>query len=250
MIEKNTVKIEKTNKNNQKEDYNIKVEDMALAGLYFGHRVSKRHPKMKPYIVGVKGSDHINIIDLEKTKELFIQALNFIKDFVKEEKTLLIVGTKLPTRKLVEDFAKECDLPYVTNRWLGGTITNFGIIKKRIDYFNELKDKRSKGELEKYTKKEQLEIDRKIEKLELKMGGIRDIKKIPDAIFVLDMKKDAIAIKEAKAQGVTIIAIAGTGADPSLVNYPIPANDSSLTSVKYILDKVKEVILKNKVKKV
>lgn len=243
--EKKTIKTAKATKS-KGNDYGINVEDMASAGVYFGHRVSKCHPKMKPYIIGVKGSDHINIIDLEKTKELFIQALDYIKNFVKQGKVILFVGTKLPTRALIQDIAEECKFPYVTNRWLGGTITNFQIIKKRIDYFNDLREKRSQGELEKYTKKEQLEIDRNIEKLDLKIGGIKDIKKLPDAIFVVDMKKDAIAVKEARAQGIPIIAIADTEVNPSLVDYPIPANDNAVSSVKYILEKIKKVILKNK----
>ena len=246
--EKKTIKTAKATKS-KGNDYGINVEDMAPAGVYFGHRVSKCHPKMKPYIIGVKGSDHINIIDLEKTKDLLIKALDFIKDFVQQDKIILFVGTKLPIRSLIQDIAEECEFPYVTNRWLGGTITNFQIIKKRIDYFNDIRKKRSQGELEKYTKKEQLEIDKDIERLDLKIGGIKDMQKLPDAIFVVDMKKNTIAVKEARAQGIPVIAIADTEVNPSLVDYPIPANDDAITSVKYILEKIKKVILDNKAKK-
>jgi len=240
---------EEKKKTTKKSDFGINVEEMTKAGVYFGHRVSKCHPKMKPYIVGVKGSDHINIIDLEKTKEFLIKALEYIKELSGEGKVLLLVGTKIPTRKLVEEVAKECGLFYVVQRWIGGTITNFKIIRERIDYFKELERKKSQGELEKYTKKERLEIDRELTRLEQKFGGIKDLTKLPDTIFVLDMKQDALAIREARRKGILVIAIADTNVDPSLADYPIPANDDAISSVKYILEKVKEVILENKPKK-
>ena len=230
----------------KKEDFNINPEEMTEAGLHFGHRTSRIHPKMKPFLYGVKNGVHI--IDLEKTAEKLKEALNFIQEFISEGKILLLVGTKIQIRGLIREIAKDCDLPYVVERWLGGTFTNFEVIKKRIDYFKNLEKEKASGELEKYTKKERAKIDQKLEGLELKFGGIKNLEKLPDVIFVLDIKKDAGAVKEAKETGIKIVAIVDTNVDPDLVDYPIPANDDAISSVKYILDKVKEVILKTKSK--
>jgi len=230
----------------KKEDFNINPEEMTEAGLHFGHRTSRIHPKMKPFLYGVKNGVHI--IDLEKTAEKLKEALNFIQEFISEGKTLLLVGTKIQIRGLIREIAKDCDLPYVVERWLGGTFTNFEVIKKRIDYFKNLEKEKASGELEKYTKKERAKIDQKLEGLELKFGGIKNLEKLPDIIFVLDIKKDAGAVKEAKETGIKIVAIVDTNVNPDLVDYPIPANDDAISSVKYILDKVKEVILKTKSK--
>jgi small subunit ribosomal protein S2 len=136
----------------------------------------------------------------------------------------------------------------VTERWLGGTFTNFETIKKRIEYFKDLEKKRKEGELEKYTKREQIKIDQELRDLEIKFGGIKNLEKLPDAILVLDMKKDDIAVKEATMKGINIIAISHTNTNPSLADYPIPANDDAISSVKYILDKIKEVISEAKIK--
>ena len=228
----------------KKDEFGISPEEMAKAGLHFGHRASRVHPKMKPYIFGVRNAVHI--IDLEKTTEKFREALGFIKKLISENKTLLFVGTKVQVKDMARDVAKECDLPYIIERWLGGTLTNFKTIEKRLEYFKELEGKKEKGELKKYTKKEQAKIDHKIRNLEIKFGGIKNMEKLPEALFILDMKKDNLAIKEAKKKGVKIISIADTNVDPTLADYPIPANDDAISSVKYILDKVKEVILKAK----
>ncbi|MBU3918518.1 30S ribosomal protein S2 [Patescibacteria group bacterium] len=227
-------------------DFGISIEEMAKAGVNFGHRISKCHPNMKPFAAGVKGSDHINMIDLEKTKEYFVKMLEVLEDLMKQGKTILFVGTKLPIRKLVEETAKECEMPYIINRWIGGTITNFGIIKKRLEHFKDLENKKESGELDKYTKKERLEFDRELERLDQKFGGIKKIEKLPDALFAIDMRKDELAIREAKAKGIPVFAIADTEVNPDKVDYFIPANDDAISSVKYILEKVKQVILKNK----
>jgi len=230
----------------EKDEFNIDTEEMAKAGLHFGRRTSKANPKMKPYLYGVRNTIHI--IDLEKTKEKLVQALLFIKNLISENKILLVVGTKIQVKELVKNFATECSLPYINERWLGGTFTNFGIIKKRIDYFKDLEKKKAEGELEKYTKKERAKIDKILKDSEKKFGGIKDLEKLPDAIFVLDMKKDALAVKEARMKGIKVIGIANTNIDPTLADYPIPANDNAISSVKYILDKAKEVILSAKLK--
>ncbi len=231
-------------KEKESNQFNISLEEMTEAGLNFGHRTSRVHPKMKPYISGVRNSVHL--IDLEKTVQEFNKALEFIEKLVSEGKTLILIGTKIQSKDLVKEIAEECNLLYINQRWLGGTFTNFKTIKKRIDYFKDLEDKKKKGELEKYTKLERLKIDKELKDLEIKFGGIKNIEGLPDAIFVSDMKKDALAVKEARVKGIKVIGIADTNIDPTLADYPIPANDDAISSIKYILDKVKEVILKSK----
>ncbi len=224
-------------------DYGVDVEEMAAAGLQFGHKTSNVYPKMKPCIAGVKNSIHI--IDLEKSAEEFQKTLKFVEKLISENKTILLVGTKVQVRGLVKEIAEECGLPYVNERWLGGTITNFPTIKKRIGYFEELENKKKSGELEKYTKKERLKIDRELNNFEIKFAGLRNMKTIPDAVFVLDIKKDVLAIREAKKKNLPVIAIADTNVNPELADYIIPANDDAVSSVKYILNKVAEVIKNN-----
>ena len=225
-------------------DLKLNTEKMIEAGLIFGHKKSKTHPKMKKYISGVKNDIHI--FDIEKTSEKLKEALNFIYELVSNNKTILFVGTKIQIKDILKDFANEVNCPYINERWCGGTFTNFEIVRKRIEYFKNLELKKEKGELEKYTKKEQMKLDKKIKELEKKFGGIKNLEKLPDAIFILDIKKDYTALLEAKKKGIPIIAIVDTNVNPDLVNYPIPANDDAISSIKYILDVVKEVILKAK----
>ena len=230
----------------KKDDFGLDVEEMAKAGLHFGHKTSKVHPKMGPYLYGVRKSVHI--IDLEQTKEKFKEALMFIRDLVLEDKTILVIGTKIQAKELVKDFAEKFSFPYSSERWLGGTFTNFGIIKKRIDFFKDLEEQRKKGELVRYTKRERLKINRRLDGFEKKFGGIKDLEKLPDAIFVLDMEKDALAIKEAQEKQVKVIGISDSSADPTMADFPIPANDDAVNSIKYVLDKVAEVVEKAKEK--
>lgn len=217
---------------------------MTEAGLQFGHKTSKVHPKMKLYIETVKNSIHT--LNLEKTKEELAKTLQFIGSAVAEGKTFLLVGTKIQFKGLIKEIGAEAGIPFIAGRWLGGTFTNFKTIKKRIDYFKDLELKRQKGELEKYTKKERAKIDKELKDLEEKFGGIKNIDKIPEIIFVTDIDKDEMVIKEARSKGVIVIGIADTNADPSKADYIIPANDDAISSVRYILEKVRDVIIENK----
>ncbi len=228
----------------KKYKYGIKPKEMMAAGVHLGHRTSKLHPKMESFILGIRNTVHV--FDLEKTAEYLEKALSFIEEMSKKGGTLLLIGTKVPLRSLVTQIAKDCGLPYVTERWLGGTFTNFEVISKRAEYFKEMEEKKEKGELEKYTKKERMKIEKELEDLRKKFEGIKDMKKIPEAVFICDIIKDKLALKEAKKKGVKVVAICDTNADPSLVDYPIPANDDAISAVKYILEKVKEVIKKSK----
>jgi len=230
----------------EKKKPETELEKMASAGLHYGHKSSGVHPKMKPYLYGVR--NNIHLIDLEITKEKLKEALKVIEKLVTENKTILVVGTKIQIQGMVKDFAEECGFFYANLRWLGGTITNFDIIKKRIKHFKDLEGKMERGELEKYTKREKDKMKVSLGKFEKRFGGIKYMEKIPDALLVLGMKKDAIAIKEARTKKVTIIGIADSDTDPTLANYFIPANDDAVSSIKYILDEIKEVVLKVKPK--
>lgn len=221
-------------------DFKIDTAGMLQAGLHFGHKTSKIHPKMMPYISGVKNTVHI--IDTEKTAGKFKEALKFIQDLISQGGRIVFVGTKIQARELTKSTAIECGEYYVVNRWLGGTFTNFEVMKKRIGYFKDLEKKKAEGGLEKYTKKERAKIDEDLRDFEIKFGGIKEMEKLPEAIFVLDIKKDALAVKEAREKGVKVIGVSDTNCDPTLVDYPIPANDDAISSLKYILEKAKEAI--------
>lgn len=222
------------------EEVKINVDDMILQGLGVGHSVSRLHPKMKNFVSGIK--NNTNIIDLDKTAKEFSKALNFISRLVAENKKIVFVGTKIQMKELVKQSAKDCGVPYVTERWLGGTFTNFETIAKRVEYFKDLEKKKAGGELEKYTKKERLKMDKELESLRIKFEGIKNLSKLPSAVFIADLKKDIICAKEAKKKGILIVAIADTNIDPGLADYPIPANDDAISSVKYILEKISEAV--------
>ena len=230
----------------KKETFDINIQDMLNAGVNFGHRTFRLHPKMKPYIEGIKSTTHI--IDLNKTAEKLREALEFIQKLSSEEKIILFVGTKIPIKALVKNTAEECNMPYINERWLGGTFTNFKTILKRIELFKDFEKKETTGELKKYTKKERITMNKELGRMKIKFEGIKAINRLPDAVFVLDIRKDHLAVKEARMRGVKTIGICDTNTDPTLVDYPIPANDDAIASVRYILGKVKEAILKTKPK--
>ena len=241
---KNKVKAE--TKNKRKIDYNIKVEEMANAGILFGRRNSKTNPGMRPYIEKIR--ETIAIIDLEKTAEKLREALAFVESLAEQGKTILIIGTKIPLKGLVEKFAQECNLSYVNERWIGGALTNFDEILKRIRYLKSLELKTKTREFEKYTKKEKIKTHRELMRLTRKFGGIKELEKLPDVIFVLDVGKNVSSIKEARKMGIKVIAIVNTDVNPSLCDYFIPANDNSISSVNYILERMKKAILERQSK--
>lgn len=217
------------------------LDEMMEAGLHFGHRTSKTHPKMQPYIAGIRNTIHI--INLEKTSEKLQEALEVMKEFIAGGKTILLVGTKVQIKKLVKETAEACGLPYVSERWIGGLLTNFDTISKRIEYLKELVEKTKSEEFGKYTKKEQHDMAEEIRILEIKFGGVKNLSRLPNALFVVDLDKNGLAVREAKRKGIDTIAIADTNTDPTSVDYPIPANDDAVSSVRYILGKVQETIL-------
>lgn len=226
------------------ERFELSISEMLKHGLHFGHRKSRWNPKMKPYTFTVR--NNIHIIDLEKTLSLFQEAIDFSRGIVKNGGKILLVGTKPQARRLIETAAQEIDMPYVSNRWLGGTFTNFSEIKKRIKYLNDQEAKLDRGELEKYTKYEQTQFKKEIERMNEKMGGLKKMDSFPQAIFVLDIKEDILVVKEARRVKIPVIAIVDTNTDPTLVDYPIPANDDAVSSLQYVLGMIVKNIKEEK----
>jgi len=209
------------------------LEEMFIAGIHFGYSRSSRHPKMKPYLFGLR--NNVEIFDLEKTYACLEKAKKFLEELAKEGKKILIVATKPGMHQLVEEAGRELNMPYVSERWLGGTLTNFKMIKGRIDYFMSLRQKKSAGELNKYTKKEISRFNKEISRLERFLGGLELLTNMPVAVLIIDPKKEKTAFRESRQMSIPIIAIINSDSNPSGITYPIPANDNSPASVKYLL---------------
>lgn len=217
------------------------MEELFEAGVHFGHRSNKWHPKMKPYIFNSYNSIHI--IDLEQTLPKLEFALNFMHDLAEQKKIILFVGTGAAHREILKEMAEKCSMSYITERWVGGLLTNFKIISKRLEYFRDLERKKVAGELEKYTKKEQHEFDKDLERLNRKFGGIKNLTKMPDALFIVNCSDNITAINEAQRVNLPVIGLSDTNINPTLLNYPIPANDDAFSSVKLILDTIAKNIV-------
>lgn len=221
-------------KNTEKNSENPRISELFKAGAHFGFIKSRRHPTTSPYIFGMK--NRVEIFNLEKTEPLLAEALEFIKKLSAEKKTILFVGGKSEAKRAIKKAGEALNMPYAAGRWVGGAISNFTEIKKRIEKLLDLTAKREKGELSKYTKKERLLIDREIVRLETLFSGLIPLTKTPDAIFIVDSKKEHNALAEAKAFNIPVIAICGSDCDISAIDYPIVANDATLGSVSYIVD--------------
>jgi small subunit ribosomal protein S2 len=217
------------------------MEDMLKAGMHFGHRTNRWHPKMKPFIFTSKNG--IYIIDLRQSQEKLKLALEFMAKLVGEGKSLLFVGTKSQVAEPLKNMAEETHQSYVVGKWLGGYLTNFAIVKKSVKKYLDLIEKRETGKLDKYTKKERLNFGREIKKLEMRVGGLTALTKLPDALFVWDIKKEETAVREARQKNIPIIAICDTNVNPEKVNYPIPANDDSTKTIKLILESIRQAML-------
>ena len=221
-----------------------KLEDMLKAGMHFGHRTNRWHPKMKQFIFTSKNG--IYIIDLKKTQEQLEAALEFMAKLVGEGKNILFVGTKNQVSEPLKKMATEIGQPYIVGKWLGGYLTNFAVVKKSVKKYLDLIEKRDSGKLEKYTKKERLNFDREIKKLEMRVGGLTSLNKMPDALFIWDIKEEETAVKEAQQKNIPIIAICDTNVNPDEVTYAIPANDDSTKTIKILLEAVKDAVLEGK----
>jgi small subunit ribosomal protein S2 len=221
--------------------YNISIEEMIQAGLGYGHEKAKLNPKMKDYVLRQK--DRVFVIDLDKTAEKLEKALDFVSQLRKEGKVVLFVGTKVAMRDLVKKVAEETKSPYVVDRWIGGTFTNFKELKKRIGYFKDLEARVKEIDFEKkYVKKERIKMMKEIERLKIKFDGIKGMEQLPDAIFIVDAVEDKIALGEARQSKIPVIAIADTNVDPTQITFPIPGNDDAYTSVEYVLYKIQSIL--------
>ncbi len=216
------------------------VEEMLKAGMHFGHRTSKWHPKMKPYVFGARKGVHI--IDLVKSRDHLASALNYVSDMYANGKVILFVGTKPQVKGLMKKTCREAHVPFVSEHWLGGMMTNFAIIKKSIRKYKDLVEKRDAGKLNKYTKKEQLQFARQIAKLDLAVGGLVDLNRLPDAIFIWDVKVEKTALAEAKKKNVPIIAVCDSNVNPDGISYVIPSNDDASKAIALVLGLFKEAI--------
>ena len=213
----------------------VSIKELLEAGIHFGHQTSRWNPKMKPYIFGER--DGIYIIDLQQTVTLFTKALTFLTDMTSKGAKVAFVGTKEQAREIVKEEAIRCNMFHITTRWLGGTLTNFRTIKSSIDRMEDLEKKQKDGTFARLHKKERLIIDREIAKLSRTFGGIREIKRLPDVLFVIDTKKEKNAVAEANKLGIPIIAVVDTNCDPDLITYPIPGNDDAIKAIQIVMNK-------------
>ena len=214
--------------------------ELLQAGVHFGHQTSKWHPKMKKYIFGSRQGIHI--IHLEETLKQLEQALTFAKKIANRGGVILFVGTKKQAAPIVEAAAKACGMPFITKRWLGGTLTNFASIAQQIRKLKDMKRKQEKGELGKYTKFEQLKLGEQIMLLEDKVGGIQELTRSPDALFLVDTRKEKTALQEATKRGVKVIALCDTNTNPVNVDFPIPANDDAVKSIQLLCQILSDAI--------
>jgi small subunit ribosomal protein S2 len=218
------------------------AEEMFRVGVHYGYSKSRRHPSASPYIFTTKNG--VDIINIEKTEELLNKAMEAVSKFAASGKTILFIGTKPEARQQVIETALALNMPYVSERWVGGSLTNFPEIKKRIVKLLDLRDQKEKKELDKYTKKEKLLIDREMEDMTKNFQGLTGITKTPDAIFVVDPKKEHIAVTEARKMNLPVIALLNTDCNLKQIQFPIVANDASVSSITFFLEKIKEAYTK------
>ncbi len=207
----------------------LNLEDLLKAGAHFGHQTQKWNPKMKPYVYGERNG--IYIIDIAQSVDLAEKAFNFIKGTVQEGKSVLFVGTKRQASQVIRDTAEQCGAFHVSNRWLGGMLTNYKTIALSIDKLRKVEKMKENGDFELLTKKEQSKINKEIEKLEKNLGGIKNMRKLPGAVFVIDPNSERIAIQEARHLGIPVVAVTDTNCDPSGIDYVVPGNDDAIKSI-------------------
>jgi len=223
---------------------NIGLRDLLESGVHFGHQTRKWNPKMKPYIFIARGG--IYIIDLQKTLRLLNRACSFLHEVSSKGGSVLFVGTKKQAKVAIRENAQKCNMPFITERWLGGMLTNFRTIHQRVEKMEDYEAMMSDGRMEKLSKKEQLEVNRSYEKLHKNLGGIRNMKKLPQAVFVVDTAEEETAVREANKLGIPVVGIVDTNADPTLVKFPIPGNDDAIRSINLFARTIAQTIEEGK----
>ncbi len=216
------------------------IRELLESGVHFGHLKKHWNPKMKRFIFDRK--KNIYIIDLEKTAEKLEEARDFVRKVVSRGGKVLFVATKKQLKDTVEELAKSCGMPYIVERWVGGFLTNFSTIQMRIKKYLELKERKSKGELEHLPTKEALRLNKELEKMERNYRGVVDLANLPDCVYIVDPKRENIAVREARRLSIPIIALIDTDSDPDMIDYPIPGNDDAIKSVRYITSRIVEAI--------
>jgi small subunit ribosomal protein S2 len=219
----------------------VTMKQLLEAGVHFGHQTRRWDPKMRPYIFSERNGIHI--IDLRQTLEASESAATFVKDTVSRGGIVLFVGTKKQAQGVIEEAATKASMPFVNERWLGGMLTNFATIHKRILYMRELERMDESGEMNSLPKKERLRLHRELEKLQAVLGGVRDLHRVPDAVFVVDVKTEHIAITEASRLEIPIIAVVDTNCDPDLINYVIPGNDDAIRAAQLMANLIADACI-------
>jgi len=222
----------------------ITMKELLEAGVHFGHQAKRWNPKMKKYIFGERNG--IYIIDLQKTLTKFKDACNFVRDTAARGEAVLFVGTKKQALDTIAEEAKRAGTPYVNERWLGGMLTNYATIRKSIDRLKRIEKMKEDGTFDKLTKKEVARLEKEREKLEKYLGGIKEMERLPGAVFVIDSRKERITVAEANRLGIPVIGIVDTNSDPDNINYPIPGNDDAIRSIKLISSKIADAFIEGK----
>ncbi len=222
----------------------VTVKQLLGAGAHFGHQTSRWHPRMKKYIFTKRNGIHI--IDLEQTADMLDRAYDFIRQVAADRGNILFVGTKKQAQEIVEEEAKRCGMYYVNQRWIGGVLTNFATIQLRIDYLVRLEDQQARGGFARLPKKEALKLGEEILRLNRLMGGFKEMTSLPAAIFIVDPTKDRIALAEAKRVGVPVVAMVDTNCNPDEIDYPVPANDDAVKTIRLLCSKIADAVLEGK----
>ncbi|HHF42889.1 MAG: 30S ribosomal protein S2 [Candidatus Aminicenantes bacterium] len=222
----------------------VTMKELLEAGVHFGHQTRRWNPKMKDFIFGKRNG--IYIIDLQKTIKIFREALNFLRDISEEGQIVLMVGTKKQAQDIIKEYAEKSESCYVNNRWLGGLLTNYKVIRKSVDRLIELEEMKEDGRWELLSKKEQSRMEKVYRKLAKNLGGIKTMTELPGALFVIDAVKEEIAVTEAKKLGIPIVAIVDTNADPEGIDFPIPGNDDAVRAIELFVSKAAEAIIEGK----
>lgn len=224
----------------------VSMKQLLESGVHFGHQTNKWNPKMKPYIFGARNG--IYIIDLQKTVRMFDVAYNFVVDLVAEGGNILFIGTKRQGQESIKVEAERCGVPYVNQRWLGGMLTNYDTIKKSIDRLNALDEMLGGESINSFSKKEILKFQKKRDKLEKVLGGIRNMDGLPEGVFIVDSKKESIAVNEARRLKIPIVAIVDTNCDPDEIDYVVPGNDDAIRAIKLFVSKIADAVIDGKAK--
>lgn len=220
------------------------LQEMLLAGMHFGHRSERWHPKSKPYIFGERQGIHV--INLEATQEKLAEACEFVKKLVSEGKTLLFLGTKRQAQDIIKLEAERCGMPYIVDGWIGGLVTNYDEIGKLLDGYRKMKADRESGAWEKYTKKERSVMQAEYEKKSVNLEGLSTLKHMPDAVYIVDIRTEKTAVAETRVKGVATVAMTDTNVNPELVTYPIPSNDDAIKAITLVTHCIADAVIEGK----